>query len=99
CSYNRELLAATGGFPEKVRAGEDTMVNTALFSRGYKAYRAQDVTLIHHSPCRNPFLLVRHHFQRGRTLGRIMLRDYRHSGGLLRDRSARSNLLRYVPLR
>src|SRR6185436_1653671 len=43
CSYVRELLVAAGGFPEDMRAGEDTVVNIALTRRGYRAYRSQDV--------------------------------------------------------
>jgi len=74
CSYRREALLAVGGFPEDLRAGEDTVVNEELFRRGYLAYRAQDLRLIHHSPCRTPGRLVRHHFIRGRGHGRI-LRD------------------------
>jgi glycosyltransferase involved in cell wall biosynthesis len=72
CSYRREALLAIGGFPEDLRAGEDTVVNEELFHRGYLAYRAQEVRLIHHSPCRTPGRLVRHHFIRGRGHGRIV---------------------------
>jgi glycosyltransferase involved in cell wall biosynthesis len=74
CSYRRTALLAIGGFPEDLRSGEDTVVNQALVRHGYQAYRAQDVVLIHHSPCRTPWKLVTHHFVRGRGLGRI-LRD------------------------
>jgi glycosyltransferase involved in cell wall biosynthesis len=71
-SYRRSALLAVGGFPEHLRAGEDTVVNQELARRGYGAYRAQDVTLIHRSPCRTPWRLVRHHFVRGRGFGRIL---------------------------
>ncbi len=74
CSYRRNALESVGGFPEDMRAGEDTVVNQALFRRGYSAYRAQDVTLVHKSPCRTVLKLARHHFTRGRGYGRI-LRD------------------------
>jgi glycosyltransferase involved in cell wall biosynthesis len=74
CSYRRSALVAVGGFPEDMRAGEDTVVNQELIRRGYRAYRAQDVTLVHRSPCRTPWRLLRHHFVRGRGFGRI-LRD------------------------
>jgi hypothetical protein len=74
CSYHRETLLSVGGFPETMRAGEDTIVNQELSRRGHRAYRAQDVTIIHRSPCRTPWKLVRHHFVRGRAFGRI-LRD------------------------
>jgi LCP family protein required for cell wall assembly len=73
CSYDRELLLAAGGFPEDLRAGEDTVANTALFRRGLKAWRDQEIELLHESPCRTVPILVRHHFQRGQGFGRILL--------------------------
>lgn len=72
CSYARAALLEVGGFPEDMRAGEDTVVNRELFRRGHTAYRAQDVTLTHHSRCRGPAQLVRHHFSRGRAFGKIL---------------------------
>jgi hypothetical protein len=72
CSYLREALAHVGGFPERQRAGEDTVVNDQLFWLGYGAYRAREVLLVHHSPCRNALRLIRHHFTRGRCHGRIL---------------------------
>jgi glycosyltransferase involved in cell wall biosynthesis len=75
CSYERTALLEIGGFPEDMRAGEDTVVNTTLFQRGYVAYRAADVTLTHHSRCRGPITLVRHHFSRGRAFGKILRDD------------------------
>jgi hypothetical protein len=72
CSYVREFLLEAGGFPEDVRAGEDTSVNNELWSLGHRAYRAQDLELVHRSPCRTPAKLLRHHFVRGRALGRIL---------------------------
>jgi LCP family protein required for cell wall assembly len=83
CSYTREALIAAGGFPEDMRAGEDTVVNQRIAARGLVAYRAQDVTLIHHSPCRTPVKLVKHHFKRGRGFGRILLDQRRERGNLL----------------
>jgi glycosyltransferase involved in cell wall biosynthesis len=71
CSYRRGALLAVGGFPEHLRAGEDTVVNQELARRGYRAYRAQDVVLVHHSRCRTVPDLLRHHFSRGRSYGRI----------------------------
>jgi glycosyltransferase involved in cell wall biosynthesis len=73
CSYLRDALLEVGGFPENLRAGEDSVVNSRLAQRGYQSYRAQDVTLVHHSPCRTPWRLIRHHFVRGRAYGRILL--------------------------
>ena len=34
CSYIRDHLVAAGGFPEDMRAGEDTVVNVELTRRG-----------------------------------------------------------------
>jgi hypothetical protein len=72
CSYPRAVLVDLGGFPEDVRAGEDTVVNEELFDRGFAAYRERAVVATHHSPCRTPGRLVRHHFERGRAMGRIL---------------------------
>jgi LCP family protein required for cell wall assembly len=85
CSYDRELLVAAGGFPEDLRAGEDTVANTALFRRGLKAWRDQDVELLHDSPCRTVPILVRHHLQRGRGFGRILLDRVPPGGRALGD--------------
>lgn len=74
CSYVREFLVATGGFPEDMRAGEDTVANERMWNAGHRAYRERLVRLRHHSPCSTRFRLFRHHFQRGRAFGRI-LRD------------------------
>ncbi len=92
CSYSRDLLLEVGGFPPDMRAGEDTVVNTELFSRGYVAYRERDLLLVHHSPCRTPGKLLAHHFLRGRALGRIILEAH---GGRER-REARRALRRYL---
>ena len=72
CSYVRQFVVEAGGFPDDVRAGEDTVLNQALWSRGHRAYRAREITLVHRSPCTNPLRLVRHHFIRGRALARIV---------------------------
>jgi glycosyltransferase involved in cell wall biosynthesis len=74
-SYRRELLVALGGFPEDMRAGEDTVVNNALFAQGHTAYRVAEAAMYHHSPCRNWRILVRHHFKRGQGMGRITVAD------------------------
>jgi LCP family protein required for cell wall assembly len=73
CSYDRELLVAAGGFPEDLRAGEDTVANTAMFQRGLRAWRDADVELSHESPCRTLPRLLLHHLRRGRGFGRILL--------------------------
>ena len=90
CSYLREALLEVGGFAEDMRAGEDTVVNGELARRGYQAYRAHEVRLVHHSPCRTTRRLLRHHFVRGRGYGRILLDRHRQRGMLLRARGIRS---------
>jgi LCP family protein required for cell wall assembly len=99
CSYDREVLLRTGGFPEDMRAGEDTVVNTELFRRGYRAYRSSEVTLFHESPCRTAGRLVRHHFTRGRALGRIMRENVPRGGRILTWPVVRRLLVGYVPRR
>jgi glycosyltransferase involved in cell wall biosynthesis len=77
CSYARNALLRIGGFPEGLRAGEDTVVNRALFDRGHRAYRAADATLVHHSRCEGFGQLIQHHFSRGRAFGKILRDDPR----------------------
>jgi glycosyltransferase involved in cell wall biosynthesis len=74
CSYARDFLVELGGFPDDVRAGEDTVVNNELSRRGLRAYREREATLVHRSPCTGPWRLVRHHFTRGRALGAMIVR-------------------------
>lgn len=97
CSYPRAALLAAGGFPEGVRAGEDTAVNVALFAQGHRAYRDPRIKLIHHSPCVTSRSLLRHHYLRGQGEGRVLRRQAAGSGGrsalLLRDPRPR----RYCP--
>lgn len=90
CSYVREFLEEIGGFPEDVRAGEDTVVNHRLWRRGHSAFRESAIELTHRSPCSTPPALIRHHFLRGRALGRL-LRDELATG-----RSRRLALYRYL---
>lgn len=99
CSYDREFLLQVGGFPENMRAGEDTVANERLAARGCVAYRAQEVVLVHHSPCRTVPRLLTHHFARGRALGRILLDTHRPTGRLLTDAWNRRSLIRYLPAR
>lgn len=75
CSYSCRPLVALGGFPEDLRAGEDTVVNQALVGQGYIAYYDQAAAFIHHSPCRTPRRLLDHHFRRGRSYGQILRRQ------------------------
>jgi glycosyltransferase involved in cell wall biosynthesis len=97
CSYARDLVLQVGGFPEDLRAGEDTIVNRALWRRGHGAFRAQTVVLTHHSRCTTPKRLVKHHFQRGRGLGRIMLADHASAPPLLNRRVLKRTGLQYLP--
>jgi glycosyltransferase involved in cell wall biosynthesis len=77
CSYERDALLSVGGFPEDMRAGEDTVVNRGLFRRGYSAYRAQNIRLTHRSRCTTPGRLMRHHFLRGRAFAKLLRADPR----------------------
>jgi glycosyltransferase involved in cell wall biosynthesis len=97
CSYGRHLLQFVGGFPEDMRAGEDTVVNRELAELQYRAWRERDVRLIHKSRCRTPWRLLRHHFTRGRGMGRILLDDRR--SGKLTTTGMRRFMARYLPRR
>jgi glycosyltransferase involved in cell wall biosynthesis len=83
CSYLRAALVAAGGFPEDLRAGEDTVVNERLFALGYGAYRDAAIRSTHHSPCDTPRRLIAHHVARGRSMGAILAGD--RDGATLRD--------------
>src|SRR2546426_5818070 len=48
-----------------------SVVNNELARRGYESYRAQEVQLVHHSPCRTTRRLLRHHFVRDRKSTRL----------------------------
>lgn len=72
CSYMRHHVEQVGGFPEDLRAGEDTVLNTELFRRGYRARRVAEIVLVHRSRCETVPRLLRHHFERGRALGKIL---------------------------
>ncbi len=86
CSYVRDALDEVGGFPEDVRAGEDTAVNNALWDRGFSAYRAQKVQLVHRSRCESPARLCAHHFARGQALARLIEADTGSAARTLRSR-------------
>ena len=97
CSYPRLALVEVGGFPERMRAGEDTVVNAALWDRGLTAYLDAEVRIVHRSPCSNPLRLARHHFHRGRAWAQIT-RDEITAGRDSRLRLPRMLLL-YGPYR
>lgn len=71
CSYLGVALEHVGRFPEGWRAGEDTLVNMALFDLGYGAWHAQAAGFVRHTPRTTP--LLRHHFTRGRAFARVLL--------------------------
>ncbi|MEX1102263.1 MAG: glycosyltransferase [Actinomycetota bacterium] len=99
CSYDRGFLEEVGGFPEHLRAGEDTVVNLRLASRGCRAYRAEDVRFGHRSPADTPAKLVMHHFRRGRGLGRILLEGGIRHGRVLTRQTLKIHLVGYLPRR
>lgn len=72
CSYMMGPLRMVGGFPEDRRVGEDTVVNNRLFALGQKAFFSSKIVDIHRSPCKNPLILVHHHYLRGLGFGRIL---------------------------
>lgn len=96
CSYVRELLEDVGGFRDDVRAGEDTRVNVELTRWGHRGYHSRDIVLVHHSPCKSVFRLLRHRFTRGRALGRLLLEDAYARAPVLNHRHPNSRLRGYV---
>lgn len=92
CSYVRRDLDLIGGYPEGLRAGEDTVVNQRLFRRGKRAYRAEQAAIVHHSPCRSTRRLLMHHFERGRSWGSILIARSGSRRTLIRRR-ARSEMV------
>jgi len=94
CSYERRHLMELGGFPADMRAGEDTYVNRKLARAGHAAFREPDYRRIHHTPCRTPQLLARHHVTRGRWAGHLLWQD--RNGLALDWELLRVYLLNYV---
>ena len=78
-SYSVRDVREIGGFPEGMRAGEDTVVNRKLYFSGCRTYFAADAAFTHASPSTRVSSLLRHHFQRGRALG-LIIRDGREDG-------------------
>ena len=99
CSYEREILLRAGGFPGDLRAGEDTVVNHALAQRGYQAFRAADVIIVHSSPCRTTRAMVRHHLERGRGFGRILIDATPRGQRVIRREVVGKHLFGYLPRR
>ena len=71
-SYNWRDVWAIGGFPEHMRAGEDTVVNNALHSAGRRTFFEAGASFYHASPCQTPSDVIRHHRKRGIALGQII---------------------------
>ena len=97
CSYLRAALDHIGGFPEDMRAGEDTWMNNELFDLGYGAWRERDAHVVHHTRCRTARQLVQHHFSRGRSYGQLITMRRRTDQRLFTRRLLRSTLVLYVP--
>ena len=74
-SFVRDDLDALGGFPEDMRAGEDTVAILRIFRNRRSAYFAATSQFVHSSPCRTPARLIHHHFVRGRGWGTILARE------------------------
>lgn len=66
------------------------MVNQRLWRHGHRAFRESAIQLTHRSPCSTARALVRHHFLRGRALGRLF-RDEIDAG-----RARRVGIHRYL---
>ncbi len=98
CGLPVAALADVGGFPEDMRAGEDTVVIGELFERGYSAWYDGATVMTHRSRCRSTGLLLAHHFTRGRAIGRILVDDALEQGRFPTPRIARFVCLR-VPVR
>ena len=94
-SYLTEALRFIGGYPEHMRTAEDTVANTRLFDLGYGAWRAQESQMVHHSPCRRPSILLRHHFRRGQGLGEMQRRQRNPGSPLVNRRRLRTLGPRY----
>jgi glycosyltransferase involved in cell wall biosynthesis len=97
-SYVTRQLRSIGGFPEDVRTAEDTVVNRQLFQAGRRTYFCAESSFVHASPSTTVHHLVRHHFQRGRGLGR-MIKGRRRRATLTQIRANRDlprRRLRYI---
>ena len=71
-AYLTEDVLRVGGFPEDMRAGEDTVVNQRLYHDGKRTYFSSEAAFYHASPSRTLQQLAAHHYKRGVGLGRII---------------------------
>ncbi len=97
CSYARQPLVQTGGFPEGVRSAEDTKVNQTLVRQGYVAFREPAIRFNHSSPCRSTRGLIGHHLTRGRGWGRLATADPPADAAVIDWSFLRQRLFRHIP--
>jgi hypothetical protein len=97
CSYVRFLLDRVGGFPEGTRAGEDTVVNLALWADGFSAYLEEEAVETHTSLITDARTLRQRHHERGRAWAAILL--HRHGSRWRVVRRAWRHLIGYLPKR
>jgi glycosyltransferase involved in cell wall biosynthesis len=97
CSYVRFLLDRVGGFPDTVRAGEDTAVNLELWRQGFSAYRCREAAEVHTSLIGDTTTLIRRHHERGIAWAAILRARYGSSRIVLLRRWW--HLLAYAPRR
>lgn len=83
-SYTTEDVRRLGGFPEDRRAGEDTVVNQALYRAGRSVYLSAEASFFHASPCRSLRDVARHHYKRGRGLGQVLADELGRRGSMRR---------------
>jgi glycosyltransferase involved in cell wall biosynthesis len=96
-SYVRFLLDRVAGFPDTVRAGEDTAVNVELWRQGFSAYRCSEAAEIHTSLISDVSTLARRHHERGIAWASILRARYGSSRMVLVRRWW--HLLSYAPRR
>jgi hypothetical protein len=68
-SYDRELLGRLGGFPEDIRAGEDTVFNRRCLAAGVSITVDPEIQVAHHN-LRSFGPYLRHQREHGRALVR-----------------------------
>jgi glycosyltransferase involved in cell wall biosynthesis len=73
CSYLRWPLLQTGGFPEDLRCGEDTVLNSHLFALGFSAYRSQNYVAGYFPSATGLRSLLSRHATRGRAFASILI--------------------------
>jgi glycosyltransferase involved in cell wall biosynthesis len=97
CSYVRFMLDQVGGFPEGLRAGEDTAVNLALWDHGFSGYREERAAEIHTSLIEDRRTLIKRHYERGLAWAGILLERHGSRRAVVIHRWP--HLLGYLPRR